>query len=155
MTTTQTTKDAAREAGQKENKYTRAARFFERMTDLGFSHDEANTLRRIQIVLHRWAEQECGDGNDYSSWCIERDEKTGKPFRCVYPHHGPSRRYPIADRESGALKRARAILARHAGVWMYHQTDPRGCALYIGKETNLNADVPLESQYTRGMAVCI
>ena len=104
-------------------------------------------LFRIERTLSRWAEQECGDGNDFASWCIERDETTGKPFRCVYPHTGKMHRTPIADRERGALKRVAAFCKEH-GLHFWHQTDPRGCALYISRE-------PLtDSNYTHGYALC-
>lgn len=45
---------------------------FNRLLALGFSFEEASTLRRISMTLHRWHEMECGDGNDYASWCIVR-----------------------------------------------------------------------------------
>lgn len=109
--------------------------------------EDAYTLRRAEMVLHRWAEQECGDGNDYASWAIERDEETGKPFMVTYPHTGKSRRSAIPDRESGALKRVRSVCSR-LGLYFFHQGDPRGCALYVSNE-------PLtDSGYTRGVAIC-
>lgn len=49
---------------RKDNKYTRTIRFFDRMANLGFTRDEADTLRKAQMTLHRWNELECGDGND-------------------------------------------------------------------------------------------
>ncbi len=66
----------------------------------------------------------------------------------MYPHTGNMRRYAIADRERGALKRVGAICAR-LGASFYHQTDPRGCALYVSAE-------PLSDQNysSRGVA-CI
>lgn len=113
---------------------------------LEIPESDALALRLASIRLSRWAEQECGDGNDYCSWSIERDEQTGKPFRVVHPHTGPSRRYPIRDMERGALKRVDAICKR-LGLHYYHQTDPRGAALYLARE-------PLtDSAYTRGVAV--
>jgi hypothetical protein len=114
---------------------------------ISLSFDEANTLRRAQLTLHRWAELECGDGNDYASWSIERDEATGKPFFCRYPHDGKMYRTRIADREAGALKRVKAICGAH-GLHFYHQTDPRGCALYVSNEPLL------DHNYTRGVACC-
>ena len=112
----------------------------------GIPFEAANTLRRAELVLRRWAEQECGDGNDYASWSIERDETTDKPYRCFYPHTGTMTRTPIADREAGALRRVRAVCAAN-GLHFYHQGDPRGCALYVARE-------PLDgSNYTRGFAV--
>ena len=100
---------------------------------LGIPVDAARTLRRAELVLHRWAEQECGDGNDYASWSIERDEATSKPFRVTYPHRGDSYRVAIADREAGALRRVQAVCSEH-GLHYYHQGDPRGCALYVARE---------------------
>lgn len=115
---------------------------------LGIPVDAARTLRRAELVLHRWAEQECGDGNDYASWSIERDETTGKPYRALYPHQGQSSRTLIADREAGALRRVRQVCTE-LGLHYYHQTDPRGCALYVSRE-------PLtDSDYTRGVAVSV
>lgn len=136
-------------------KATRRQWFFDRMSDLGFSREETDTLRRIEMTLHRWAEQECGDGNDHASWAIERDETTLKPYMVLYPHSGPSRRHPIADRENGALRRAKAILDSHPELWMYQQTDPRGCALYVGRKSDLREGERLDSVYTRGVAVCV
>jgi hypothetical protein len=114
---------------------------------ISLSFDEANTLRRAEKVLQRWAEQECGDGNDHCSWAIERDEKTGVPYKVVYFNSGHDSRYRIADREAGALRRVAAICKAH-GLHFYHQTDPRGCALYVSNE-------PLpDHNYTRGVACC-
>lgn len=115
---------------------------------INLSFADANALRRAQITLHRWAEMECGDSNDHMSWSIERDEKTNLPYFCVYPHHdAESTRRRIPDKERGALIRVSNICKAN-GLHFYHQTDPRGCALYIAKE-------PLpENDYTRGLACC-
>lgn len=103
------------------------------MAELGLSQEQADTLRRCESTLRRWSEGECGGGNDYASWCIERDEASGLPYRVTYPHTGKSRRERIPDREAGALRRVKQI-ADVAGVTWYHQTDPRGCALYVSRE---------------------
>lgn len=113
----------------------------------GLLPSEAAALFRAERTLRRWAEQECGDGNDYASWSIERDEETGVPYRCIYPHTGKMYRTRIADRERGALARVAKLCAAH-GLNFYHQTDPRGCALYVAREP-LNA-----TNYTRGVAAC-
>ena len=117
-----------------------------RTRGINLSFDDANALRRAQITLHRWAELECGEGNNCASWSIERDGETSKPYRCHYPHNGAMRRHSIPDREAGALKRVAAICAAN-GLHFYHQTDPRGCALYIGIE-------PLTDDYDHGLACC-
>lgn len=109
------------------------------------THDAAK-LRRAGLTLHRWAELECGDGNDYASWCLERDEATGVPYMVTYPHTGKERRHRIADREAGALRTVREVCAR-VGLHWYHQGDPRGAALRVSREalTDMN--------YNRGVAV--
>lgn len=133
----------------------RAADFYRRMESLGFTYDEANRLRRIEMTLHRWSELECGDCNESASWGIERDETTGKPFMVRHPHWmNKSIRTPIADREMGALRRLHQLMKTHPSLWFYHQSDPRGCALYIGKNSCI-ANGDIASCYTNGVAVCI
>lgn len=107
---------------------------------------QASILRRAERVLHRWSELECGDGNAYASWSIERDEATNVPYRVTYPHIGQSYRTKIADKETAALQRI-AKVCQALGAHFYQQTDPRGCALYVAAE-------PLtSSSYTNGVAV--
>ncbi len=111
------------------------------------SFEQAQTLRRAEKTLHRWAELECGDGNDYASWAIERDEETDVPYMCMYPHRSESYRHRIPDREAGALRRVEDV-CRALGAHFYHQTDPRGCALYVSTD-------PLSgTAYTNGVACC-
>lgn len=115
-----------------------------RLANRGINVDfaTANTLRLAELTLRRWADLECGDGNDYASWAIERDEATGKPYMCRYPHSGKMSRYPVADHEKGALKRVKAT-----GLHFYHQADPRGAALYVSNE-------PLTDQNYSSSGVC-
>lgn len=117
---------------------------------INLSYDDVNTLRRAEKTLQRWGELECGDGNSYGSWAIERDEETEVPYM-VRRHyrHGNGKdtmtRTRIADKEAGALRRVKAICERE-GLHYFHQTDPRGCALYVSRE-------PLpDNNYTRGVA---
>lgn len=146
----------------RETKASRRHDWFSRMAALGFTYDEADRLRLIEKTLQRWGELECGNGNDHQSWAIERDEQTGKPFMCYYPHNRPSYRVPVADREQGALKRASGIIdtrnhrAATDFLWMYHQGDPRGCALYVGRFADMpSGAVDISSLYTRGVACCV
>jgi len=106
----------------------------------------ANTLRRAQMTLHRWAEEECNG-------TIQREEGDGKPFR-VWDSVGQRAdgswydkrsQAPIPDREAGALRRV-AKVCKDAGLFFYHQTDPRGCALYVHTEPLTHSD------YNRGIA---
>ena len=131
---------------------TQTLEMIQRLNSLGFDNDEAFTLRRIAMTFHRWDEAECGDGNDYASWAIERDEETNKPYRCVYPHNGEVKRYAIADREAGAQRRLDKIMERHQDLVAYHQGDCRGASLYIVKRSDLNGS-DIHSTYTRGVAV--
>jgi hypothetical protein len=125
------------------------AQQFDRLINrLNIGYEDLNALLKAERTLHRWSELECGDGNDYMSWSIERDEETDKPFRCVYPHKGESRRYPIPDREKATLKRVAAICER-LGLHYYYQTDPRGCALYVSREPIV------DNNYTNGVAVTL
>jgi hypothetical protein len=114
---------------------------------INLSVDEVDTLRRAERTLQRWGEGLCGAGGYAYSWSIERDENTGIPYRHNYYSTGNTTMWRIADRETGALKRVAAICAK-AGIYYYHQTDPRGCSLYVSVE-------PLtDSDYTRGIACC-
>ena len=116
-------------------------------TGVSLDFSDANTLRRAQITLQRWAEQECGDANEYASWGIERDESTSIPYMCRYGNNGKDNRWRVPDREAGALRRVAEVCKRN-GLHFYHQTDPRGCSLYVDRE-------PLpENNYTRGIACC-
>lgn len=207
----------------------RTADLIQRIVALGFTTEEAWQLRRIERTLHRWAEAECGDSNDWASWSIERAEpvelklvnwpnesgnvwlvesrpgglspiqefktrdkadkdavrahrrqqdkanrQAGKPFRVTHPHKAGSkvRREAIPDREKGALKRLDRIVAARNERWFapnteanrisempgfvlsYHQTDPRGCALYLLRASDVRPGEKLDSIYSRGLAVC-
>ena len=113
----------------------------------GVSVADCRALRRIEMTLHRWGELECGDANA----CIERDENTGK----AYMRNSLSgNRYPVADRERGALRRLGGILARYPSLRFYHQTDPRGCALYLLRPGDVPDGADVSGCYERGIAVC-
>lgn len=102
--------------------------------------ETAYTLRRAEMVLHRWAEEECN-----GTIQREGDQGDGKPFR----NYGiGSRSHQIPDREAGALRRV-AKVCKDAGLHYYHQTDPRGCALYVSTK-------PISSRdYINGVACSI
>lgn len=125
----------------------------DRLRQTGISLDDAYSLRRIAMTLHRWAEMECGDSNNYSSWCISRDEETDKPYLEVHPHDGKSYRKPIADRERGAQKRLAKIMARYPTLQAYIQGDPRGAPLYIIRPGDVPEGGQPDSYYNRGVAV--
>ena len=102
--------------------------------DLDF--ESMNTLRRASLTLSSWGEMEC-------NYWVDRETVQGKIFR----QDENGRRYQIADRETGAINRVKAICEAN-GIYFYHQTDPRGAAIYI-------ASVPLNSQnYSQYFAIC-
>lgn len=123
---------------------------------LGISYDDAVALRRISMTLRRWYEMECGDSGIATSYCVERDEETGKPFRVVWYHRrlDPTPvRYPIPDRERGAEKRLAKIMANYPHLSTYLQTDPRGCALHILRPGDVPEGEDPGAYYSRGIPV--
>lgn len=134
----------------------RLARQQEVLQSLGFTTDEADKLRRISMTLRRWHELECG----VNGGCIERenDDGTGRAF-WLSSHSG--KRYPIADRETGAKRRLQEILAKRNGradytdaiLDSYIQGDPRGAALYIIRPGDIPDGQTADSCYSRGVCV--
>jgi hypothetical protein len=76
-------------------------------------------------------------------------------MRIQYPtaHGYVDQKYAIADRETGARKRLKAIMAQYPTLTAYVQGDPRGCSLYILTADNLASGHDINSIYTRGVAV--
>lgn len=116
------------------------------LTRAGIAYEDAVALRRIAMTLHRWSELECGvEGGG-----IERDETTGK-VTWYNSHSGTRSPYP--DRETPALKRLAAIMAKYPALSSYVQGDPRGAALYILRPGDVPEGAAAESYYSRGIAV--
>ena len=110
----------------------RQTMMFDNLRRIGFTQDEAAQLLRISLTLHHWAERCCNEDietcDDGSVWVTPHDGVgSGKPYR-------------IPNREAGALRRLAAILKPHTRrLTYYHQTDPRGAALYIVEKSRLQA----------------
>jgi hypothetical protein len=121
----------------------------------GITATDGAALARAERTLHKWAELECGDGNDYASWAIERDPETDKPYRVTYPHAGASYRTPIADREASAKRKVQSILARYPGLIPVYQGDPRGCALSIVRLSDIPAGADECNWASYGFPVCV
>ncbi len=132
------------------------------------------------MTLRRWYELECGTGEGQVMFSIERDgdEQDSKPYlrkQFPLPNGGYfDKRWPIADRESGAKRRLAKIIAERNyrikdhitsiqgeeyykitrdEVSTYLQTDPRGACLYIIRPGDVLAGHNVESCYSRGIAV--
>jgi len=112
----------------------------------GVAFEDTCALRRISMTLHRWHELECG----VESGGVERDETTGK---VSWYNSYTGKRSPYADRETGALKRLAAIMARYPSLQSYVQGDPRGCALYIIRPGDVPDGENVDAYYSRGVAV--
>lgn len=128
---------------------------------LGFTKEQAESLRHISMTLRRWYEKECGIDGGY----IERDEVTGKPY---WHNSYTGRRYPVRDAEKGAIRRLDAIITdrnskgretdshtitKYAPLSYYLQTDPRGAALYILRPGDVPSGEYASAYYPRGICV--
>lgn len=112
---------------------------------LGLSRWEHDALRRASMTLQRWGEMECNHD-------VQRDEVTGKvTIRYCLNNGDMSKPRPCADRETPALKRCKAIADAH-GLVFYHQSDPRGAQVYIGRPDDLKGQ-PIDQVYSR--LVCV
>jgi hypothetical protein len=128
----------------------RKIRLFLNLDRLEFTIDESHSLLRASRKLDRWAE---GEANGE----IERNEETNLPYR---------RSIRITDSEANALKRvAKIIEARNArnpscdALSYYHQTDPRGCAIYLLSPSLIEkakaSGYTVDMVYSQGVAVCL
>ncbi len=117
-----------------------------RLERCGISYHDAVALRRVAMTLHNWHEQECGT----ESGGVERDETTGKTY---WYNSFSNKRYPTPDRETGALKRLAAIMARYPTLRSYVQGDPRGASLYILRPGDVPNGERDDAYYSNGIAV--
>ncbi len=123
------------------------------------ARQDAESLRRISMTLHRWHELECNaDVQRFipkrieGKLCYIVAEESGRPY--LVSHDGAKHRYTaIPDRERGALKRLAKIMKRYPSLSSYVQTDPRGCALYILKPGDVPAGQDVGAYYSNGLAV--
>lgn len=113
-----------------------------RLASLGITTDDIRTLIRASQTLSTWGEHECNGA-------IQQDDDTGR----YYWYSQDGRRLSRAiDRETGAVKRAKAIAAKY-GLEVYYQTDPRGCALYVLRPCDIPQGRSIDSCYSNGVAV--
>ena len=91
-----------------------------------FSAADWASLKRLARIIHQWNEDEC---NGAIQWHGDNEETPKRHFQDRYGSFtipGPT----IQDKEKQSLEAARKIAAKH-GLSIYHQSDPRGCALYV------------------------
>lgn len=120
-------------------------KMFDALENNGISREDGEALRLISIRLRSWFERECGTDNG----CIERNEKTGKPFWRL----ANGARFPIRDMEAGAMKRLAKIMAKYPTLTPYVQGDPRGAALYILRPQDMLEGHDIGSYYSRGICI--
>lgn len=109
------------------------AEFLVRIGKEGGSAESARKIMRAAKLLHRWAEQECGDSGPSYSWAREDCSECGGSHVRVYPHTGPSRWNHgdkcEQDRTRFAGKKAEETIRTEAasfGALARFQGDPRG-----------------------------
>lgn len=136
---------------------------------LGFTFDEAESLRRISNTLRRWYEAECNGTIQRGDDGVARGYRVNARF---LDPQDPRYWYRVADREAGAKKRLAAIMtARNTrigrdkvpgtpgskyfewAVYEYIQTDPRGAALYIIRPGDVPAGKDADAYYSNGICV--
>lgn len=116
----------------------RQTMMFYRLECLGFTQDEAEQLRRISLTLSHWAVRRCNEDIE------ERDDGSAWLTWSHYAAGGRAHRTRIPNRGAGALRRLAAIMEHHKRrLTYYHQTDPRGAALYLVERKRLQ-------EYNRG-----
>lgn len=145
----------------------RLALLYTGLAACGIEWQDAVQLRRISMTLQRWHELECGDSNNYASWCVTRGTRLpkvngkenfhhndeGKPYLERHPYDGMVSYSPIPDRERGAQRRLAKIMAKYPGLTAYVQGDPRGAALYILRPGDVPEGGDVSASYSRGIAV--
>lgn len=110
-------------------------------------------LCSIQKRLHQWAEQEC---NGAIQW--EEDPETGEEVPRRYYLDGRYNSYTvkgsIVPNKGAKLIKEATRLAAECGGLIYHQTDPRGCALYFYRLEDLR-NYPIDESYSTVALACI
>jgi hypothetical protein len=113
-----------------------------------FSAAEWARLKRLAKIIHKWNEDEC---NGAIQWHGDNEETPKRYFQDRYGCFtipGPT----IQDKERQSIESARAIASKH-GLSIYHQTDPRGVALYVYNAAEVKGSID-ELYSIIGKAVC-
>ena len=108
-------------------------------------------LRNCERGLHRWSEQEC---NGEIQW----DEDSNTPYRYRQSIYGDFTEspQPCFNREAHLLDEARKQ-AKRFGLEIYHQGDPRGCALWLYSQSALEERCERSEQLRKpgmGISAC-
>ena len=120
-----------------------------RLKPLGFTRQDAEALRRVSLTLHRWDELACNGEVE-----VDEDGKAYSVNRGGAWNNWRVSRYPTPNREDGAIRRLGLMMADYPGWYFYHQSDPRGAALYLYKPADLMPGQSIDSHYS-SIGVCI
>ena len=105
-------------------------------------------LCAIQKRLHQWAEAEC---NGEIQW----DDHDCTIPRRYYSDRGCfTVKGPIIPNQEAKLLKEAAKLAAQCGGLIYHQGDPRGCALYFYRLEDLR-NYPIDQSYSSIALACV
>lgn len=110
---------------------------------LGFDSQETAQLLRISATLDSWHQKECNGE-------VEIDGETGIAY--YINQWDGSRAYRKPNTYQPAVKRVKALAKSH-GLIAYIQPDPRGCALYIVRPSDVPEGKDVDNYYSRGIAV--
>ena len=106
-------------------------------------------LKKYERICHEWAEMKCNG--------TIQQEDGEPPHRYVIDRYGTPTvdLGPFEDEEAKAIRRASRIAAELGGL-IFHQGDPRGCALYFYTADELaKRSDPISSCYSMiGTAIC-
>jgi len=106
------------------------ARYHATAAQCGLTYQQADAIRRDAQRLHTWCTRECnGEVQRYELADGATDHK-GRPLVGTFSAYnidgpGPIRYAKTPDRETGALRRIRAV-AESVGATVEYQGDPRG-----------------------------
>jgi hypothetical protein len=132
-----------------ESKTLRTLRLAQSLAHFKLSPDDIAKLLRIEKKLRRWHELQCGVDAGH----VEEVGGEGSGKWEFVNRHG--NRSPIRDAGKQAEKALDAFTAGNPD-WFFHvQTDPRGCALYPLKKSQVESREDGNAVYSRGVAICI
>ena len=108
-------------------------------------------LCAIQRKLHLWAEAEC---NGEIQW---DDQECTIPRRFYVSRYGDfTVKGPVIPNQEAKLLAEAEKLASQCGARIYHQTDPRGCSLYVYRESDLEGrSFPIDQIYSSAAVACL
>lgn len=132
-----------------ESKALRAPRLAQSLADFNLSPDEIAKLLRLEKKLSRWHELQCG----LDAGHVEEVGGEGSGKWEFVNRHG--NRSPIRDAGKQARKVLNAFTAENPDLYFFVQPDPRGCALYLLKKSQVESGERLNAVYSRGVAICI